>query len=686
MKHKFSYLLGAIIFSLSIGSCGTSSPTVEDEVERVTLQVNTPCGLAVDDSFFDCASVTIRGHYPNGDVYEFNPVQATFFLSRYGVTKDINQPFEQTGEYSLRVKVLNLYSNPVSFRVNETHKYIDKFDMIGPKTLCIGQQIEVHLDTGPYHNFNGTVERQNSNSNVIWTTVLDNTSFMITGLHPGTSTVTYKVKKNENQYVDVPITYTVNDLQKTEIEQTYYDLDEDYHDWSGATPPTGLVKLLVVPIWFTNTSSSKIEYSKRNNVLEDLQTCLFGSPETIGWHSLSSFYYEESKGALALTGTIADWYETSNPVEDYDETNESSNSFSLIREAVEYYFNNHPEESRKDYDSDHDGYLDGVIGVPAHPYIRAFAGVGGAEGANVSKPSANYMQWTNYSYMYDAASSTYGEERTGYRYSQGDCKFRKIDSTTFCHEMAHMLNAPDLYDELDRANYTGGYNMQTDVKCGHDPFIVMAYGWADPYIPTNSCTITINDFQSSHELILLTPQWNSYNSAFDEYMLVELYSPTGLNYYDAVLRKDAPNMVGIRLWHVDAILIQPNGGAHFTSNVYEYDPVYHLDPYPAFKNHPSGSTGTYMIDRYWKNYALLKLIRNDDQSLLANTSITNSALFHVGDTFTFDDFKSQFPRYDNDGDLIMDMGQELGWEFTIDAIYDNHNDTYSASISLTKTA
>ena len=38
----------------------------------------------------------------------------------------------------------------------------------------------------------------------------------------------------------------------------------------------------------------------------------------------------------------------------------------------------------------------------------------------------------------------------------------------------------------------------------------MAFGWSDPYIPTETCEITINDFQSSHDLILLTP--NSFNS------------------------------------------------------------------------------------------------------------------------------------------------------------------------------
>ena len=64
---------------------------------------------------------------------------------------------------------------------------------------------------------------------------------------------------------------------------------------------------------------------------------------------------------------------------------------------------------------------------------------------------------------------------------------------------------------------------------GHDPFSSYALGWGKAYIPAESMTINLKPFATSGEMILLTPNFNKYNSPFDEYILLEYYTPTGLN-------------------------------------------------------------------------------------------------------------------------------------------------------------
>ena len=95
------------------------------------------------------------------------------------------------------------------------------------------------------------------------------------------------------------------------------------------------------------------------------------------------------------------------------------------------------------------------------------------------------------------------------------------------------------------------------------------------YIPNN--IITIGDFATTHDIILLTPEWNSYDSAFDEYILLELYTPTGLNKFDTDYQYSGRypqglNLCGVRMWHVDARLYSEYKGKITTNpNIFEIE-------------------------------------------------------------------------------------------------------------------
>ena len=222
--------------------------------------------------------------------------------------------------------------------------------------------------------------------------------------------------------------------------------------------------------------------------------------------------------------------------------------------------------------------------------------------------------------------------------------------------------------------------MQDHNVGGHDAFSVMAFGWADPYIPTNSCDITINDFQSSRDMILLTPDWNNYNSPFDEYLLLELFSPTGLNYIDCTYSYGGygrgPSVAGISLWHVNATVIAASvSSMSLTTNANQNGLL------QAFNNTSDAETrscyGTY-IDEDYQQFNLLQLIRAGGAG---NGYLSQNDLFRQGASFSMNQskFTSQFVN-----GSTLDLNGNLGWSFSVTTITDNGNDTYSATIHLTR--
>jgi hypothetical protein len=194
-------------------------------------------------------------------------------------------------------------------------------------------------------------------------------------------------------------------------------------------------------------------------------------------------------------------------------------------------------------------------------------------------------------------------------------------------------------------------------------------------------SITIGAFQTTHELILLTPSCNKYNSAFDEYLLLELYTPTGLNAFDCSYSYGGikgPSATGIRLWHVDARL------AYYTGNTFSSSLI--NSPYQnsnygvitactnSFDDPDYGSVlgGTYF------NYHLLDLVHNSKTLSYHNTTmVSNNSLFGNGSSFSMSTYKSQFY---NSGKL--NSGKDLGWSFTVSISGSGANAT--ATIQLTK--
>ena len=463
-----------------------------------------------------------------------------------------------------------------------------------------------------------------------------------------------------------------------------------------STPSVGEANIVVIPVWFTD-SGNYITNSGKTKVREDIQKTYFGSNSDTGWRSVKSYYEEESHGALTLNGVVSDWYTCNQTSKYYGNTEYGQDrTVDLVKTVSNWYFTQNPSKSRKDFDKDGDGYLDGVMLIYAAPDSQA----GGTSYENLwaycywvqdtslnstNNPGANAFFWASYDFMY---GDEVVAERTGKSGATGgDTSHCSIDAHTYIHEMGHMFGLDDYYDYSQQYTPAGSFSMQDYNVGGHDPFSSYALGWGKAYIPTESMTINLKPFATSGEMILLTPSFNKYNSPFDEYILLEYYTPTGLNQFDTTYRymngyPKGSQEIGIRLWHVDARLF------YYNSSYSSYGNSYTLTTNPNVRNHnvDLAMSNTYQSGKSSDDYLsalgngnydfnVLQLIRNNTNATYRPTDMfdTNS-LFRMGSTFTMSKYNKQFYK---SGKLNQNI--DLGFSFTVDNTIADY-----ATITITK--
>ena len=477
-----------------------------------------------------------------------------------------------------------------------------------------------------------------------------------------------------SHFINPPADY---EGEKLELAYHYSDyLDHNYYDMDYC-PTSGTPKLLIIPTWFTN-SSSYISESKKSTVKADIENAYFGTTSSTGWNSVSTYYNTLSNNTLTLTGVVSDWWScglSSSTVANYGD------SSSLVNSAVNWYFSQSGSDSRKSFDTDGNGHLDGVMLIYACPNYDTLGQSSNnlwaycfwtENDANISNPTPGVFFWASYDFMYGSVSDAVSH--TGKSYYYGNTDYCEIDTHTYIHEMGHVFGLDDYYDYTGNTSPAGALTMQDANVCCHDPFSAMALGWANPYIVTSSCSITINDFQSSHDLILVTNEWNTFNSPFDEYLLLELYTPTGLNAFDCnhsyygYSTYQGPKTPGIRVWHVDARLthwVENSYNSYFTTSL-SANPTIDLS-YLAMSNtsYDSEYEGYYsFLGKSYCDYNLLQLIRNNTSETYKSQSVFNkNDLFTLGDTFSLSQFSKQFVK-----GTKMNNGNALNLSFTVNSL------------------
>ena len=494
-------------------------------------------------------------------------------------------------------------------------------------------------------------------------------------------------------YQGADITYVIEAIETDDIALTNYafnirQLQKSTSTGCSTLPLSGDVNILVVPVWHTNSDSFFTE-NQKVQIIEDLNDRMFSDYE---W-SLKSYYEIESQGKITLNGKVSEFYIDDRPTTVYgDEVGFADNVHTLAENVAAWYIENNPEDPLTNYDMNNDGKFDCICLF----YAANFYGSGTDNRSTAFESSyidydgmndpQNLRKVNNSTYCpiggiygFDKKSNT-SIQLEATDLSEVNPNAYKVGAQTMIHELAHAFGAKDLYtrtghsynDSGEGYEPAGSFSMQKDNFGGHDPMHMNLFGWANSYILSadkyqvgKKFTIELNDFQSSHNTLVLTPSWNDIDSPFDEYIMLELFSTNGMNQFaiENAYGKYS-NEPAIRLWHINNYMEWANNGV-----MGEY-----LDP--TTKQSLEFIASNY--EEVEQGYKLAQYIRNNESATIKNKdNFSANNAFRAGDSFSMEKFANQFvkPGY-------LDNGKRLGWEFNVKHILENEDGTYSAIIEV----
>jgi M6 family metalloprotease-like protein len=428
----------------------------------------------------------------------------------------------------------------------------------------------------------------------------------------------------------------------------------------------GTQHILVIPVILTDYAQNATAANKAR-----IETTFFGKNGEASWESVASFYAKSSLGKLDLQGKVTDWYDSGYSTTDLAKLTSTTTGYHptwiVLRNAINWYKQTSNTDA-KEFDNDGDGFLDGVWLVYSAPdyshnkalskdLFWAFTYWDYRQNASVFSPIANVYGWASYDFM----DTGYGEKGT--------------DAHTFCHETGHMLGLQDYYVTESLKNTTNyGPMANIDMMDGnisdHDAYSKFALGWIEPYAISEPTTITLKPAESSGEAILLPTAGGWNGSAFDEYLLLEYYTPTGVNLADASTvypkRSLAFTENGVRIYHVDERLATVSAGKSGYVYAYTDSLVYNQTTY-TMRAH-SNSNVSNLLDPNDRSIQELDCTkkRNFDTECDPETdkpyNADNSTLFQDGDTFTYAQYQNSFPAYHYSQKSLMNDGSGFPYQ------------------------
>jgi M6 family metalloprotease-like protein len=491
-------------------------------------------------------------------------------------------------------------------------------------------------------------------------------------------------------------------------------------------PSYGHAKLLVVPVVFSDNASTPEKLAANK---ETMRKIFFGAPEETTWQSVSSYYYQSSYHQLHIEGDVVDTVKLDKTYETYTSSKTAAIYNDIVEEVYDKLFtaDGAPLKGKEaDFDSNGDGVIDGIYMVPdSHINHDDGGSLGWAfttrHGFKTKLAARKNPQWANIG-TYCWTSIDFSQETASDKPT-----LEKPDAHTFIHEMGHQLGLADYYDPNNQGSSTaGGSTMQDQNICDHDIYSKYLWGWTDMQAVTSANTeatisITLKPSNSSGQALLIADTWNG--TSLDEYLLLEYYTPEGLNAHDTAkyyASKDqiGPDGEGIRIWHVDKtiheahmakkdkdsiVYFDPNGVTELNTlgEAQDYrfpddispedDELYNEDPdlnedddfYYSMTTNNSENHGEFYVN------AELTLMRADKGEKTVGVVMTKDSLFGAGSSFgatgdKYADFEFYNPAVEldyscSDDDFKNAAKKQLPYSIHVDSIGNGE-----AKLTLTK--
>ena len=456
---------------------------------------------------------------------------------------------------------------------------------------------------------------------------------------------------------------------------------------SSYAPAIGAQKILVIPIELN--PGTETDYSTWTTTdLSNLNKYYFGAKTDTpnNWNSLKTYYETASFGKLTISGMVTAKYTGSSlTMSDINEDTTYQNLFSLISEAVSWAESTYNTTNWSDYDTNDDGYIDSVhlitnygYGSWSEPLWPHMYNTGASKGT-LSNPTAN---------VYSMSSLGHADSSSGAR--------------TAIHEQGHIFGLEDYYDySYSNVDYVGQADMQSNNVMDWNSYSKMTVGWSLPYVVTGekaSTEITINPASTSGDCIVVPVPGSWNGSAFDEYFLLELFTPVGNNSDDWTEWSQSLGTGGVRMYHVDSRLYS-FGSSDYENESYNGENVVKITGGQFIDSIPTDTSSSqlllacnnsYEAQAYGmyvastSNHPLLALLQAGKTNTFGSTSssarhgLSSADLFKTGSTFNFANY-SKFLNKNGTTPTTMDDGSTFPYTITFNSV-----SATSATITFTK--
>ncbi|MBR0295461.1 MAG: hypothetical protein IJQ67_06140 [Bacilli bacterium] len=419
-------------------------------------------------------------------------------------------------------------------------------------------------------------------------------------------------------------------------------------------PSIGEINALVIPVNFLDSDTSNNENEK---IL--IHNAFFGLKKMTTFESLASFYDYSSYGQLSFKGKVTDYYNSPLNAADLDSNATSSVSSKIASSALSWFYETYPDEDMKKYDKDKDGNIDALFIVYNHPSSESSESLWWAYCDHLTK-NANGNDKSPYGSSYAWLSIDFLKEPHNY-----------AETHVAIHESGHIFGLDDYYNTNPLAHFqpTGYFDMMDRNLGDHTGYSKMLLNWTTPYVADGDGTITLRPFEESGDLFLI-PTSNGWNKTpYDEYLLLEFYTPTGIyknekgtkyRYYDRNNQPQIfayPSEIGLKVYHVDSRVayLESRFSRKLITIIGNKDEKEKLQ-----------GVNNYCLDFAYSNtisdnkagsspvlYHLLE--RSGENTLLDGHPFESPQLFTKGDSFGTDVFK----------DFVFNNGDSLTYTFTI---------------------
>lgn len=412
-------------------------------------------------------------------------------------------------------------------------------------------------------------------------------------------------------------------------------------------PSRGKINILVIPVIMDDYKNNATEANRQK-----IAKAFFGDPSETSWESVASFYFKSSHKQLLLNGTVSPWYDSGYTTSQFSKLTSSKNSWeptwNVLEGAIEWYKKTYNTDL-SEFDSDSDGIIDSVWLVNSAPDCQV----------NTGLDQTDFWAYT-YSDLTPilAAGDNYGPNytRIPFRYSWASYDFMEagygssgIDAHTYIHETGHLMGLDDYYVSSTADNYTTNYGPMGRIDMmdyniiDHNVFSKFCYGWVNPYYINHTGVLSLKPSQSSGDCLLIPSSKGWNGSCFDEYLLVEYYTPTGLNESDSEskYRGEYPlgfTQNGIRIYHVDARM----ACGSTVQNLKYTDTIVSNSTTATVLAH-SNTESSNLMD---SSYRLIQEMDCTQKRDFASGEYVadNTSLFRKGSSFSLSAYQDSFPR------------------------------------------